>query len=116
MDKKFSPVVSVRIFGDSKCFGPGVAALLHRVETEKSLRAAASSMEMAYSKAWTVIKASEAELGFKLLISSTGGRNGGGAILSPEAEKLLAAYDGYCVTVRRFAQEEFSRTFSKLLK
>ena len=48
-------------------FGPGVAELLERVREHRSLRAAAASMEMAYSKAWTVIKNSENALGFKLL-------------------------------------------------
>ena len=67
------------------------------------------------SKAWTVIKNSEAALGFKLLVSTTGGRHGGGATLSPEAEKLLAAYDGYCAALRRCAEAEFSRAFEGIL-
>lgn len=116
MEKKFRPVLTVRIFGEDKCFGPGVAELLRRVEQEKSLRAAAISMAMAYSKAWTVIRNSEAELGFKLLISTTGGKNGGGASLSPEAKKLLAAYDGYCAGLRSYAAEEFERSFSEILQ
>lgn len=115
MEKKFRPVLSVRIFGEEKCFGPGVAELLRRVQQEGSLRAAAISIAMAYSKAWTVIKSSEAELGFKLLVSTTGGKNGGGASLSPEAEKLLAAYDAYCTTVGKFAAEEFERRFDSIL-
>ena len=116
MEKKFRPVLTVRIFGEDKCFGPGVAELLRRVEQEKSLRAAAISMAMAYSKAWTVIRNSEAELGFKLLISTTGGKNGGGASLSPEAKKLLAAYDGYCARLRSYAAKEFERSFSEILQ
>ena len=36
-------------------FGPGVAELLERVREHRSLRAAAASMEMAYSKAWRII-------------------------------------------------------------
>lgn len=115
MDKKFRPVLSLRIFGEGKCFGPGVAELLRRVKEKQSLRAAAISMEMAYSKAWTIIKTSEAELGFKLLVSVTGGKNGGGASLSPEAEKLLAAYDRYCAAVGSFAAAEFGRIFSDIL-
>lgn len=115
MKNTFRPVLSVRIFAEEKCFGPGVAELLRHVQTEKSLRAAANAMAMAYSKAWTVIKNSEASLGFKLLISTTGGRHGGGASLSPEAEKLLAAYDGYCAALRQYANAEFDRVFSQIL-
>ncbi len=116
MDKKFRPVLSVRIFGEGKCFGPGVAELLRRVQKEKSLRAAAISISMAYSKAWKVIKNAEADLGFKLLVSTTGGKNGGGAVLSPEAERLLAAYDAYCDAVGSFAAEEFARRFDGILQ
>lgn len=115
MDKIFRPVLSIRIFGEDKCFGPGVAELLRRVQKEKSLRAAAISISMAYSKAWKVIKNAEAELGFKLLVSTTGGKNGGGALLSPEAERLLAAYDAYCSAVKDFAAAEFERRFEGIL-
>jgi len=115
MDKKFRPVLSVRIFGEEKCFGPGIAELLRRIREKKSLRSAAISMEMAYSKAWTIIKTSEKGLGFKLLDTTTGGRNGGGASLSPEAEKLLAAYEAYCTSLRQTAQTEFERIFADIL-
>ena len=115
MDKKFKPVVSLRIFGEDKCFGPGVAQLLRRVEEKSSLRAAAISMGMAYSKAWTIIKTAEKELGFDLLVSTTGGKNGGGASLSQQAKCLLAAYEQYCIDVRKYAQEEFETRFSHIL-
>ena len=115
MDKKFRPVVSLRIFGEEKCFGPGVAQLLRRVEERHSLRAAALSMGMAYSKAWTIIKTAEKELGFDLLVSTTGGKNGGGASLSQQAMSLLAAYEQYCNDVRTYAQKEFDTRFSHIL-
>lgn len=118
MEKTFKPVLSLRIFTQEgeKCFGPGVAELLRRVEQEKSLRAAAISMAMAYSKAWTVIKTSEAALGFPLLISTTGGKNGGGASLSPKAKELLAAYDSYCAALRAGAKEQFERYLAPALE
>ena len=75
--------LSCRLFTDAKCFGPGVAQLLHAVQQLHSLRAAALSMDMAYSKAWTIVKNSEKALGFPLLTSTTGGKGGGGAALTP---------------------------------
>ena len=116
MEQSFRPVLTVRIFGENKCFGPGVAELLRRVRSEKSLRAASASMEMAYSKAWTVIKNAENALGFRLLVSSTGGKNGGGATLSPEAKKLLTAYEEYCVHIRSVAADSFAELFGDLLR
>lgn len=117
MEQKYQPVLSLRVFTKDgvKCFGPGVAELLRRVQQERSLRAAATSMAMAYSKAWTVIKTSEAALGFPLLLSTTGGKHGGGATLSPRAEALLAAYEEYGQSLRRCAEDEFSRLLQPLL-
>jgi molybdate transport repressor ModE-like protein len=89
-----------------------VAELLHRVETEHSLRAAAGAMEMAYSKAWRIVRTAEEALGFRLLHSSTGGKNGGGATLTPEAERFLAAYVGYCREVNDFARARFEDAFA----
>lgn len=112
MERQLHPVLSVRLFTDRKCFGPGIAALLHRVETEHSLRAAAASMEMAYSKAWKIVKNAEECLGYQLLHSVVGGKNGGGAVLTPEGARLLAAYDSYRDRINEIAQELFDSYFS----
>ena len=70
--------LTVRLFCGEKCFGPGMAQLLRKVQELHSLRAAAMSMNMAYSKAWTITKKAQEALGFPLLHSVTGGRGGGG--------------------------------------
>lgn len=107
--------LSCRLFTDAKCFGPGVAQLLHAVQQLHSLRAAALSMDMAYSKAWTVIKNSEKALGFSLLDSTTGGKGGGGAALTPEGARLLRAYDTFCSRLHDAADELFQEEFAPFL-
>ena len=107
--------LSCRLFTDAKCFGPGVAQLLHAVQELHSLRAAALSMDMAYSKAWTIIKSSEKALGFSLLDSTTGGKGGGGAALTPEGARLLRAYDTFCSRLHDAADELFQEEFSPFL-
>ena len=47
--------LTVRIFTDRKCFGPGVAELLRRVRELHSLRAAEM---MAFISAWTLRQSS----------------------------------------------------------
>ena len=106
-NKQLRCQVSVRIFGEEKCFGPGVADLLERVDRLKSLRKATIEMDMAYSKAWKIVKVAEANLGFELLKSVTGGKGGGGAELTEEAKKFLSAYRRLEQSVRQFADEEF---------
>ena len=115
MTTAFRPVLTIRIFAEEKCFGPGVAILLRKVRELHSLRAAAMSIGMAYSKAWTILKNAQLSLGFKLLDSTTGGKHGGGARLTPEGEKLLDAYDRYCARLRENAAALFAETFDGIL-
>lgn len=109
MEKKLYPVLTVRLFSDGKCFGPGIAELLERVEEHRSLRAAAQSMDMAYSKAWSIVRRCEEQLGQKLLASTTGGRHGGGAAVTEEGKALLQSYRRYCARL----QEEAARLFEE---
>ena len=113
MDRELHLKLTIRLYTDDnrRCFGPGIATLLERVRDHHSLRAAASSMEMAYSKAWRIIRTAEEVFGCKMLDSTTGGRNGGGASLTPEAERLLAAYRAYQADVERCSRERFEEAF-----
>ena len=113
MTRELHPNISVRVFNDQKCFGPGLAELLRRVEEHRSLRAAALSMKMAYSKAWSIIKTAEQSLSFPLLISTTGGKGGGGAELSPEGRRFLQAYRAFEQTVHDYADEVFEDMFGQ---
>ena len=114
MDKDLHLKLTIRMYTDDnqRCFGPGIATLLERVRVHKSLRAAAASMEMAYSKAWRIIRTAEGVFGCKLLSSTIGGSHGGGAVLTPQAEQLLAAYADYQAQVETFAQEKFRESFA----
>ena len=109
--RELRPVLTIRLFAEEKCFGPGIAELLRRVRELKSLRAAAASMGMAYSKAWTIVRRCEAELGFPLLHSTTGGKHGGGAALTSQAQDLLQTYERYCRRVKEAAQALFQEEF-----
>ena len=115
-EKALHPKLSIRLYTFDKCFGPGIAELLERVEVHKSLRAAAQSMSMAYSKAWTMVRRCEGALGKKLLDYSTGGRNGGGAALTEDGRRMLKAYRDYTAAVERCCAEEFTRHFGAFQK
>ena len=97
-------------------FGPGVATLLEAVDRCASLRAAAGEMQRAYSKAWRIVRTAEGIFGLRLLDSTTGGKGGGGARLTPEARKLLAAYRALEKEVCAFADERFSHYFREYLR
>lgn len=113
MDKDLHLKLTVRLYTDNnqRCFGPGIATLLHRVQEHRSLRAAAASMGMAYSKAWRIIRTAEGVFGCKLLSSTIGGQHGGGAVLTDQAVRLLDAYDAYCADVQAYSQSRFEEAF-----
>lgn len=106
-------VVSPRIMGEEKFFGPGIATLLHRVEEYRSIRQATMSMGMAYSKAWAIIRRAEKELGFALLNTTTGGKEGGGASLTAEGRTFLEQYDRFCALVNEHALGDFEAAFGR---
>ena len=100
--------------GDS-FFGPGVAELMQQVQVRQSLRSAAASMGMAYSKAWRIIHGAEEALSCKLISSTIGGRNGGGATLTPEGEAFLAAYLKLESELTSYGQTRFEKLFKPWL-
>lgn len=114
-ETKLHPALTVRLYTDRKCFGPGVAMLLRRVRKLRSLRSAAMDMDMAYSKAWTILHTAEQELGFRLVHSTTGGRSGGGAVLTGEGERMLEAFDAYEAELKDMAARLFPRYFGTIL-
>jgi len=94
---------------DGKAFGDGPYELLKGIETTGSLHRAAAQMEMAYSKAWKLIRMVEQRLGFMLLEREVGGRSGGGSHITPRAKQLMSCYAGF----RDEAQEAVNRIFQK---
>ena len=118
MEQDLHLKLTIRLYSsdNQRCFGPGIATLLFRVQEHRSLRAAAASMDMAYSKAWRIIRTAEEIVGCKLLDSTTGGAHGGGASLTAEAQRLLTAYNAYCEEVGAFAQSRFEAQLGSLFK
>lgn len=81
MENKLTAKIRIHLFKNDKCFGPGICSLLEEVDKCRFPGARqAMDMNMSYSKAWKIVKQCEENLGFKLLISTTGGKSGGGCI------------------------------------
>ena len=90
-------VTKIFFFDDDgdKFFGEGPARLMHAVEEKGSLRMAAMSMNMAYTKALKLIRQTEKALGTDVLIRTTGGKGGGGSKLTEEGKEWLEKYEAY---------------------
>ena len=91
------PEMRVYLMDDEnrKFFGEGPYRLLRAVEETGSLRAAAGTMNMAYTKALKMLRHAEQAVGAPLTTRSTGGKDGGGSRLTPEGKELLAKYEAY---------------------
>ena len=97
-----------------KFFGEGPARLLRAVERHGSLRAAAISMEMAYTKALKLTKQAEAALGYPLITRTTGGKDGGGSTLTPEGKRWLLRYEAYRDACVKSNQALYRHFFPKI--
>lgn len=109
--KDLSYAFCIRITRKEKCFGPGIARLLIMIDQTRSLRKATLEMQISYSKAWNMIKECEDVLGYKLLNTTTGGKDGGGAQLTPEARQLLMNYNNLIYDADKALQELFFKYF-----
>lgn len=90
-----------------------MAALLTRIPDHGSLRAAAASMNMAYSKAWQIIHRAEEVLGFPLLESRIGGAGGGGAAVTEAGRAFLSRYEEFASRLHTAADSLFEEIFEK---
>ena len=108
------PDLRAYLLGDdgTRAFGPGPLQLLLRVEEVGSLRAAAVSMGMAYTKATRLVKAAEQAFGFKLTERTIGGAGGGGSRLTAEARDLLARYQAFERACEADLRRNFTECFS----
>ena len=95
MPVKLRFTVSFETDDGLRFFGEGPYRLLRAIEAQGSLRAAAQSMGMAYTKAFHMIQTAERETGFQLIQRAIGGRGGGGSTLTPQARELVRRYDAY---------------------
>ncbi len=109
--KGLKPIIRLAVSSEdsdsNSQFGRGVANLCLGVREMGSLNAAAKSMKMAYSKAWRIIKETEAALDMQLL-----DRDGAhGSTLTDDGNKLLDAYLKVDEKLQKIAEDEFAKIF-----
>ncbi|HZE21669.1 MAG TPA: LysR family transcriptional regulator [Desulfobaccales bacterium] len=70
----------------------GRVVLLERIRELGSIAAAARSMDMAYSHAWSLVAEMDRLAGEELVSRTFGGRQGGRAWLTPAGEEAVAEF------------------------
>jgi molybdate transport system regulatory protein len=94
-------------------FGRGRRFLLQAIDKYGSINQAAKEINISYRKAWGYIKAMEERLGIKLVERQTGGKDGGGAILTEEARSFLEKYGLMEEGIREMVDQKFRGIFGK---
>jgi molybdate transport system regulatory protein len=87
------PTLSVRIDLDTEGrIGPGKIQLLEKIREFGSISAAGRAMDMSYKRAWDLVDEINRICRQAAVDRQTGGKNGGGAALTPFGESLVARY------------------------
>jgi molybdate transport system regulatory protein len=103
------PQAHTRIdFTDGCSIGPGKIALLEWIDRTGSLSAAGRSLGMSYRRAWLLLHSVNDSFADPSVTFSVGGKDGGGARLTPFGRKLIANYRDFEAAVDALAGKAFS--------
>ena len=72
--------------------GPGKIALLEAIKSAGSISAAARQLGMSYRRAWLLVEEINQSLREPAVAAATGGKQGGGAALTPVGEEVITLY------------------------
>ena len=103
-------------FGSGGSIGIGKIELLEGISRSGSLSEAARQMRMSYRRAWLLLADLNASFDQSVAQASTGGRGGGGVVLTPFGELLIAGYRKMEAGLKPLAEacfEDLSRRVTK---
>ncbi len=89
--------------------GGGKTALLLAVDRFGSIQRAADEFGMSYRHAWGVIKRIEKRAGFKIIDTKLGGKEGGGARLTPKGKAFVDRVDSLLSDLQRMVEKRFKQ-------
>ena len=87
--------------------GPGKITLLEAIRATGSISAAARKIGMSYRRAWMLVEEINHALLEPAVAAETGGRRGGGAVVTPAGEQLVGLYRTIESHARTAAGSEF---------
>ena len=99
--------------GGKPVFGDGKLLWLETIRRTRSLRAAADELGMSYRGLWGRLREMEKRLGTQLVRRRVGGRGGGGAALTAEAEDLIRRYRSFRRGINELVDARFGKAFRR---
>jgi len=92
--------------GECSFTGPGKIELLEKIKELGSLRKAASEMKMSYRQAWQRIDKMNKRAEQPLVILTRGGKDGGIAVVTEFADKVILSYKTLQSAFTKFIEEQ----------
>ena len=86
--------------------GYGRIVLLERIREYGSITQAAKSMEMSYRHAWELVDSMNRQAPTPLIERVTGGKGGGGTLLTKEGEKAITFFWKFYADFQNFLDKE----------
>ena len=95
--------------------GPGKITLLEAIRSTGSISAAARSLGMSYRRAWLLVEEVNNALREPAVRAETGGRAGGGAVVTAAGERVIDLYRSIEAHARAGSAGEF-RAITRLVR
>lgn len=95
--------------------GPGKIALLEAIRDTGSISAGARKIGMSYRRAWLLVEDINSALEKPAVSSIMGGRQGGGAVLTPIGVRIVEIYRSIETIARKSVRDE-CRAVEKILR
>ncbi len=91
--------------------GSGKTALLLAIDRLGSIQRAADEFGMSYRHAWGAIQKIEQRAGFKIVETKLGGKEGGGAQLTPKGRQFVKKTDSLLKDLQKIVEKRFKQKF-----
>ena len=85
--------------------GIGRVLLLEKIKEYGSITRAAGSLEMSYRKAWELVESMNRQAGAPLVVATTGGKGGGGAVLTEAGERAIKLFGELDAEFKKFLEK-----------
>lgn len=106
------PQIQLTLERNEGFFGPQAAQFLSLIDHTGSMQTACRQMHMSYTKGWKILKEAERQLGYPLLVTQSGGAEGGFSQLTPKSRDFLERYLNMEKELRQAGEGLFKKYFT----
>ena len=107
---------TVSLVSGREFFNPAMLALLKEIRECGSVRQACGKAGVSYNSAWRMIARAEKQLGYRIVKRQTGGKSGGGTVITPRGAKLIRIYDTLQKDISRYAEMKFQQLMEEAVQ